>query len=295
MVFVTVGTTLTGCHPEMRKQKDNVASRANDLTRDWRGVSRGRLADARVLVILVSPPIRVSCSVEIMRPYSTLPFLLILAAIGCDATESELTDLPVTSVQMDLGALVSVSQHCQSIVSEVQLRVDGEFVGREPMDLGGVVTFDSVRVPIGSVLTEADVISNKGVLIFSATGVSAVKGDGFKVNLKPEAVAPVLEVCIRGNEQQLVIWNKGRDAVKWQLMPQGDAGCLVNDSPCLQFAPPAWTTVTTVDSDTVAFSVNSRELRSFDVLISSQEGDVGITIDPVLSRHRFWSVRRVDS
>lgn len=245
------------------------------------------------LIILDSPPICTSSSVEIMRFRSNALVLLVVVMIGCDVTESEPADLSsaATDVRMDIGGIVSLSQQCQSIVSKIELRVEGEPVGTSSVDRDGVAVFSSVQVPIGAVLTEASVFSNRDALVFSATGVSVVERDGFTLNLRPEPVKPVLEVCLPHNRQQFVIVNRGIGSLNWRLIPQGDAAaCVTDDPPCLDFNQGA--EGMTTDSVVVDFRVQTSTPRSFDVLVWSPEGDIGVTIDPVFSKHEFWSIER---
>jgi hypothetical protein len=146
--------------------------------------------------------------------------------------------------------------------------------------------FESVRVPIGSVLTDAKVFSNEGVLIFHSVDVSVVESDEFTVSLRPEAVAPVLQVCIPEDDQRLVIKNQGTSPLIWELRPQGDLGCSSNNPSCLSFTPSSGTTS---DSVAVTFDVNTAAPHSFDVLVWTKQGTIGITIDPVLSTYVFRS------
>lgn len=219
-----------------------------------------------------------------------ITFALVCATLvaACDVADSELpaSSSATATLRLDMSSMVTVSRACRSILSEVRLSIGGKFVESAEIDEGGMVGFDSVRVPIGAVTMGASVLSNEGVEVSEATRVFLIEGDGFIASLNPDPVAALLEVCLSDSEQRIVIKNRGVRDMVWEVLPQGDLSCYSDSPACLSLIEPSGTT-SPGDSAVVDFRVNTISPRSFDLLVWTKEGTLGITIDPALSKHHF--------
>lgn len=219
-----------------------------------------------------------------------LVLLIALTGAGCDNNDPAPPGETARSrITFDLGSLNTASLdgalvECQSVVSSVALFIDGELSAAQVVEPGQQVNF-IVEVDIGLVNFTAQVLSNNETVLFDDRITQMIEGDGFVVDLIPQPVNPVLEVCVDADQSKFEISNRGIGDLAWQIVPPPPVCGMDMDQPCLTFDSEMGT-VPEGGFTTVIFDILGDEPGPFTGRVESEVGAVGFVISPIAATAR---------
>lgn len=219
----------------------------------------------------------------------SLIILLGAVLVVCDRNALDEADtMTMSRLAIDLRSLncptnTTMAQlSCVSVVHEVVLTVNRKEVCRKPVELGAQNVSCPVEVERGEVTFVVTLVSENETVLFSDTLRESITGDGFSINLAPQAVAPVLRVCYNTLIDTLIISptgtgtllvsNVGIDTLQWDAMTLEN---LCGDQPCLSFSP-EWYNTEACSTDVLV--VRSTVAGTYDVPITSAEGEVRVHV-----------------